>query len=155
MNYKIKISYDGTNYAGWQIQPKKKTIQGEIEFSLHKIFNEKINIIGSGRTDAGVHAHNQVANFHIDTNISPDKIKQAINSNLKDDIFIKSCKIVDNDFHSRFSAIEREYEYNISENADYAEDLVRMGFRVTPVTVIGTDMIAGFAPGKLEKALSK
>ena len=72
MNYKIKISYDGTNYSGWQIQPKKKTIQGEIEISLRKIFNKKINIIGSGRTDAGVHAIGQVA--HLD---SKKNIEQA------------------------------------------------------------------------------
>ena len=116
MNCKLKISYDGTNYSGWQIQPSNKTIQGEIECALKNIFKEKIDLIGSGRTDSGVHAYSQVANFHVSININPEQIKQAINANLNNDIFVKSCDIVDDAFHSRFSAIERQYEYNISKN---------------------------------------
>ena len=115
MNYKLTISYDGSNYSGWQIQPSEKTIQGEIQDSIRQIFNNKsINLIGSGRTDSGVHANNQVANFNTNTNISLEKVKDAINSKIDNDIYIKSCEIVDDDFHSRFSAIKRNYIYKIS-----------------------------------------
>ena len=114
MNYKLKISYNGENYSGWQIQPNKKTIQGEIEKSLKDLFGKKIDLIGSGRTDSGVHAHNQIANFHFNTNIPEEKIAKAINSKLSNDIYIKTCKRVTNDFHSRFDAINRHYIYNIS-----------------------------------------
>ena len=118
MNYKLIIAYDGTNYSGWQVQSKTKTIQGEIENALEEIFQKKINLIGSGRTDAGVHAQNQVANFKVDSEISPFKIKKAINSKISKDIYVKSCNIVEHKFHSRFSAIKRNYIYNISTMHD-------------------------------------
>jgi tRNA pseudouridine38-40 synthase len=114
MNYKLKISYNGENYSGWQIQPDKRTVQGEIEKSFVDIFGEKIDLIGSGRTDSGVHAYNQIANFHCETNIPEEKIVKAINSKLSNDIYVKSCKKVKNDFHARFDAVSRHYIYNVS-----------------------------------------
>ena len=115
-NYKLLISYDGTNYCGWQNQPQAKTIQGEIESALKKIFQDKlIYLVGSGRTDSGVHALNQTANFNIKTNMTEFQIKNALNSNLNSSIFIISCNEVSINFHSRFSAIKREYLYNISK----------------------------------------
>ena len=111
-NYKLLISYDGTEYCGWQNQPNMKTIQGEIENALRKIFNnQRISLIGSGRTDSGVHALNQTANFHIKTNMSNVQIKNALNANLDNSIFINSCIAVSDEFHSRFSALKREYVY--------------------------------------------
>ena len=114
-NYKVLISYDGTNFSGWQNQLKEKTVQGEIELALSKIFkNNSMSIIGSGRTDSGVHALNQVANFSVNTSMTELQIKRAINSYLNNDIYIISCTIVDSKFHSRFSAKKREYVYHIS-----------------------------------------
>lgn len=117
INYRLKISYDGTNYSGWQSQPEMQTIQNSIENSIAKIFpNQKIKIIGSGRTDTGVHANGQIANIKIDTNMEVNQIENAINSNLPSDIFIEKCDLVDDDFHARFSAKKRQYLYYISSS---------------------------------------
>tara|TARA_Y100001978_G_scaffold121178_1_gene108146 strand:- start:3920 stop:4660 length:741 start_codon:yes stop_codon:yes gene_type:complete len=115
-NYKITISYDGTSLHGWQIQKNSRTVQGDIENALEKIFNQKINLIGAGRTDSGVHALGQVANFKVSTSMTPDQLKNALNGNLGRDIFIISCHEVNLDFHSRFSAVKREYIYKIQTN---------------------------------------
>lgn len=119
-NLKLEIEYDGTNYCGWQIQnsrqsivrsPQKKTIQETIEKSLQKILQEKIKLIASGRTDAGVHALAQVANFTTNSKIPPDKLQHALNSILPDDIVINKLKEAGTDFHSRFSARSKIYRY--------------------------------------------
>jgi tRNA pseudouridine38-40 synthase len=116
-NYQLIISYDGSSFFGWQIQNDVRTIQGEIEKELKSIFKvDNINLIGSGRTDSGVHANGQVANFKIKTNMSEEQIKNAINRKLSKDIFIKDCKIMKDDFNSRFAAINREYIYYIIED---------------------------------------
>ena len=115
-NYKITISYDGTSLHGWQIQKNSRTVQGDIENALEKIFNQKINLIGAGRTDSGVHALGQVANFKVSTSMTPNELKNALNGNLGRDIFIISCDEVNLDFHSRFSAVKREYIYKIQTN---------------------------------------
>ncbi|MEO0225517.1 MAG: tRNA pseudouridine(38-40) synthase TruA [candidate division WOR-3 bacterium] len=112
-NIKITIEYDGTNYAGWQYQPNKKTIQGEIEKALEKIFKKRIRIIGAGRTDAGVHASGQVANFKIDSNITVGKLHRALNGNLPSDIFVRKVIEVSKDFHARFDALSKIYEYRL------------------------------------------
>ena len=114
MNFKLNISYDGTEFSGWQIQPKVRTIQKELQDSIQSIFNDKsIILYGSGRTDAGVHANGQVANFAIDTKMSTLQIKNAINSNISKDIYINQCTIVKENFNARFSALERKYIYQI------------------------------------------
>ena len=116
-NYQLIISYDGSSFFGWQIQNDVRTIQGEIEKELKSIFKvNNINLIGSGRTDSGVHANGQVANFKMKTNMREEQIKHAINRKLSNDIFIKNCKVVSDDFNSRFSAIKREYIYHIIED---------------------------------------
>ena len=116
MNYKLNISYVGSEFSGWQIQKQKRTIQGEIENALFNIFsNKKINLIGSGRTDAGVHAKNQYANFKVETNMTNQQIIKAINSYIGSDVYVKSCEIVNEGFNSRFSAQRRDYEYHISK----------------------------------------
>ena len=92
-----------------------KTIQGIIEDCIKDIFKiSTINLIGSGRTDSGVHARNQCANIFLNTSMNTDQIKKALNSKLPTDIFIKECSIVSDDFHSRFSATKREYLYYIN-----------------------------------------
>ena len=115
MRYFITFSYDGSKYNGYQKQPRVKTIQGEIEKALKQINNGKpIVIHASGRTDAGVHAINQRAHFDADFNISPSKLKQAINSLIPDDIYIKNLFEVDKDFHARFNVKAKEYVYKIN-----------------------------------------
>ncbi len=114
----MTIQYDGTNLHGWQVQKNGRTVQGEIQDALQKIFkNQKINLLGSGRTDSGVHGLAQIANIKLDTEMSIESLLNAINGNLKDnDISIKNIKEVSNNFHSRFSALKREYIYKISTN---------------------------------------
>ncbi|MGQ9608528.1 MAG: tRNA pseudouridine(38-40) synthase TruA [bacterium] len=112
-NIKLVIEYDGTNYCGWQIQPGINTIQGAIESCLTKIVKKETNVIGAGRTDAGVHALGQVANFRTDSKMTTDQFKAALNSILPKDIIIREVEEVDHKFHARYSAISRTYEYTI------------------------------------------
>ena len=115
INYKITIQYDGTQYKGWQFQPEEKTVQGEIEKALLQIFKlDSINLVGSGRTDCGVHANHQVANFKAITNMQEDQIVKALNSKLSSDVIITNCKEVSDSFNARFSATNREYKYYIN-----------------------------------------
>ncbi|MFQ6676732.1 MAG: tRNA pseudouridine(38-40) synthase TruA [Fidelibacterota bacterium] len=110
--FKIHIQYDGTDFHGWQIQRNNRTIQGELEKVLSKLNNsKKINLIGSGRTDSGVHALDQVAHFDWDTKMETSKIVSALNGNLPLEIRVKTCHIVPNEFHARFSAVQRQYLY--------------------------------------------
>lgn len=110
-NIKLTIEYDGTNYFGWQVQDNVVTIQGTIEEALERLLREKITLIGSGRTDRGVHALGQVANFWTKSNIPGDKFKYALNSLLPDDITIVDSEEVELKFHSRFHAIKKRYKY--------------------------------------------
>ena len=112
--YKLKISYDGLNYQGWQKQPNKKTIQGELEKNLFKICgNSNISVEGSGRTDTGVHAKGQIAHFDSVDKLDNQSIKQSLNCLLCDDIRICTVNKVSLNFHSRFSAKSKEYRYFI------------------------------------------
>ena len=113
MNIKITVEYIGTRYAGWQKQSGVKTVQSEIEAAIEKITNEKVELNGSGRTDAGVHAYGQVANFHSDTRIPASKIKYALNQHLPKDICIIDSEEVDEEFHARFTAKAKTYLYRI------------------------------------------
>jgi len=113
-NYVLYIEYDGTAYAGWQIQPDNKTIQGEIEKALAILFRKEIKIIGAGRTDAGVHALNQVAHFSCPDSIKQKQIQKRLNSLIPDDIVIKNIEKAADGFHARFNAKIRTYEYVIS-----------------------------------------
>ena len=114
-NYKLTIEYDGSDYCGWQRQKKfRNSIQEVIETSLEKLLKEEIKITGAGRTDAGVHAYNQVANFKVYNEIeNVDKFLYSVNSIIPKSITIKSIKKVKDDFHSRYSAKKREYVYRI------------------------------------------
>lgn len=115
MRYFMTFSYDGTNYKGYQKQPKVRTVQGEIEKKLKKINNDKkVDIHASGRTDAHVHALNQKAHFDLDSNIEPENLKKALNSLLPSDIYIKSIVEVNDDFHARFNVTGKEYIYKIN-----------------------------------------
>jgi tRNA pseudouridine38-40 synthase len=113
-NYKLTIQYDGTNYAGWQIQENAATVQEVIRDSIKQILQADINLIGSGRTDAGVHALGQVANFTVSQQLDLSQFKYSINSVLPKDISINNIETVDENFNSRFSAKKRSYIYIIS-----------------------------------------
>jgi tRNA pseudouridine38-40 synthase len=107
------VQYDGTNFLGWQVQAKGRTVQGDIEAVLQKIhLKKKITLNGSGRTDSGVHAKGQVASIKIDSVLTSDQLVKALNSGLEKDVRIMSCTEADEEFHARFSAKERRYEYH-------------------------------------------
>lgn len=110
---KLIIEYDGTDFYGWQIQPHKRTVQGEIENALKTIYKRCIRIEGSGRTDRGVHAYEQVASFNVPEKLSTFELKNAINGNVGRDILIKECVKVPSNFHARYSAKSRIYQYQI------------------------------------------
>lgn len=113
-NYKLTIQYDGTNYAGWQIQDNALSIQEVISNSVKQILQAEINLIGSGRTDTGVHALGQVANFIVSQQLDLSKFKYSLNAVLPKDISIINIETVEENFHSRFSAKRRSYIYLIS-----------------------------------------
>lgn len=112
-NIKITIQYDGTNYAGWQSQKNANTIQVTLEKAIKKVTGERVNLIGSGRTDAGVHSLGQVANFRTNSNIPIERYRNALNNNLPDDIRIIRAEEVSYDFHARFNALSKRYRYVI------------------------------------------
>lgn len=118
INFKLTIQYDGTNYFGWQKQPSKSTIQGEIENTLKIMTGKDVDLQGSGRTDAGVHAISQVAHFKCDTKIPANDFQKGINALVTDGINIKKCETVPDDFHARFSAKSKIYLYRIFNSID-------------------------------------
>ena len=123
-NIKLTIEYDGKDFAGWQKQPNKLNIQGEIERAIESITGEKVNLIASGRTDAGVHALAQVANFKTNSKIEIDKIPIAINSKLKRSIRIQNAEEVDENFNSRYNCKRKTYRY-IIDNSKYGTAIYR------------------------------
>jgi tRNA pseudouridine38-40 synthase len=110
-NYKLTIQYDGTNYAGWQIQAHCKTIQQTLTDGLKVITGKSINLIGSGRTDSGVHAFGQVANFKTESELDIYKFKFSLNSVLPKDISVIDIEKVPLEFHARYDAKSRKYIY--------------------------------------------
>lgn len=132
-NLRLEIEYDGSNYCGWQVQNrptpqvprrKSKSVQEVIERSLGKILQEKAKITASGRTDAGVHAKAQVANFRTNSKISLEKLQIALNGILPDDITIPKVEEAGKNFHSRFDARSKVYRYTIL-NRRYPSALIR------------------------------
>ncbi|MCF8045427.1 MAG: tRNA pseudouridine(38-40) synthase TruA [Desulfarculaceae bacterium] len=117
-NFKIIIEYDGSAYSGWQVQNDVLTVQYELERALSTILNRQIRVTGSGRTDAGVHATHQVANFHADTDMEPDALKKAVNSLIKGPVTVMDCRIVDEGFHARYDAVGKTYHYHISNRPE-------------------------------------
>jgi len=113
LNFKITVEYDGSDYHGWQRQAADRTIQGEIENALMTMTANSITVIGSGRTDAGVHALNQAANFRCATLLTPEAFLKGLNSLLPEDIIITSCRVVPEKFHARYDVKSKVYEYRI------------------------------------------
>jgi tRNA pseudouridine38-40 synthase len=112
-NFRLIIEYDGTCYHGWQIQPNGPSIQQRIESAIETMTRQKVRLSASGRTDAGVHALGQVANFTCHTNLSPDVLQKGLNSILPADIVIRHIAAVPLEFHSRYDAKGKLYRYHI------------------------------------------
>lgn len=127
--YKIKIEYDGTKYCGWQKQKDEKSIQEVLEKAIFQAFKEKVDVVASGRTDAGVHAKAQIAHFDLEKNLTDFQMMMAINQNIEneEDVSVIDCEIVDNEFNARFSAKMRHYQYIIlNRRANLALDKNRV-----------------------------
>lgn len=112
-NVKLIIEYDGTSFSGWQRLKGRPTVQAELERAVQKVTGERVTVIGAGRTDAGVHALGQVANFKTDTRVPADRVPGALNAHLPDTIRIISAEDVDDKFHARYSATGRIYRYAV------------------------------------------
>ena len=111
-NYKLKISYDGSRYFGWEHQPDRETIQGKIETVLARMVDkDMVDVIGAGRTDAGVHARAMIANVQLDTQMSPEEIRDYANRYLPDDIAILEVREAADRFHARYKAVGKTYQY--------------------------------------------
>ena len=115
--YRMTIAYDGTRYAGWQVQPEQITLQGELERAIGKICHSAVRVSSSGRTDAGVHARAQVAHFDLKDPIEPDGIPRALNHFLEPDIRVFEMATVAPDFDARRSATGKQYRYFIWDDA--------------------------------------
>jgi tRNA pseudouridine38-40 synthase len=113
MNFKLTIQYDGTDFHGWQMQGEHRTVQGELTKALSLIDGGPVILHGSGRTDAGVHAEGQVANVQLQKQITPKKLRAAVNGNVPKDIRVLEVTEVDDDFHARYSALEKTYIYRV------------------------------------------
>ena len=113
-NFRIDLCYDGSRYKGWQrLGQGENTIQAKLEQTLSRMLNEAVEVSGSGRTDAGVHAEGQVANFHSNTTLSAEEICSQLRQYLPEDIGVLSVTQVDDRFHSRLNAVEKTYRYRI------------------------------------------
>ena len=113
MRILLTISYDGTNFNGYQVQPEKRTVESELNDAIFKITGEKVKSIASGRTDSGVHALGQVVHFDTNSTIPPKNFKNALNTALPSDIRVVKSKSVDGDFNARYSAKEKTYVYSV------------------------------------------
>ena len=110
---KLTVAYDGTNYHGWQLQPREITVEEVINNALSELTGEDIQVIGASRTDAGVHALGNVAVFDTESRIPGEKFSYALNQRLPDDIVIQKSEEVSDDFHPRYCDCRKTYEYTI------------------------------------------
>src|ERR1700722_15144757 len=148
-HFKLTVTYDGTQYAGWQLQPNGKTIQEVVETALAKIDGREVRVHGSGRTDAGVHARGQVANCTLRTQLKMPILLKAVNANLPEDVRVLRLQETDAKFHARFSAKGKEYRYQIDGGA-VADPFLRAfaWHRPWPLNVDAMRRAAGLLKGR-------
>ncbi len=155
MRYRLDLSYDGTNYHGWQIQPNGISVQEVIKQKLSQICNQPIETMGCGRTDSGVHASEFSAHFDLEGSL-PNSIVYKLNSMLPSDIVITNCEAVHNDFHARFDATLREYHYHLETKRNPFTDRYSWYFAApldldvlneTAKTLLGTHDFRAFCKG--------
>ena len=113
MNYAVNICYKGTDFCGYQLQPKGRTVAGEIRNALSELCGSYTELAGCSRTDSGVHANDYCFSFKTEKALSPDTVVRALNNKLPSDIRVKSCRYADGDFHARYSVKAKEYLYVI------------------------------------------
>ena len=130
-NIRLTIQYDGTDYSGWQVQQNGTTIQGLLEKAVNTVTGEIIRITGAGRTDAGVHAFDQVAVFKATSRLEPEVMRNALNANLPLDIRVTNIKEVPDDFHPRYNAKNKIYSYLISRTGPYSLFLRRYSWHMS------------------------
>jgi tRNA pseudouridine38-40 synthase len=116
-NIKLTIAYDGTHFHGFQVQPKLRTVQGVLQETAEQVVGHPVSIIGSGRTDAGVHAQGQVVNFHTTSRIPLEKWPIVLNTRLPNDLVVREAEEVPEDWHARFNATGKVYKYRIDRGA--------------------------------------
>lgn len=117
-NIRLVLAYDGSRYFGWQRQMQDPTVQGTLEEAIQRITGQRSPLIASGRTDAGVHALHQVCHFKTSSEIAPDALKKGLNALTPDDILVKDVRYAPQDFHARYSARSKTYEYRILNRPD-------------------------------------
>jgi len=151
----LTIEYDGTDFSGWQTQPERRTVQGEIEAALERLSGRRIAVTGSGRTDAGVHAIGQYA--HVDVDDSDlDRVQKGVERLLPDDVAIRMVEKVDHDFHARFSALSRTYVYRISKYRRPLHSRFEHLLRRDPLDIPAMEMAAGMCVGNHDwRAMSR
>ena len=113
MRYKVELDYIGTDFCGWQVQPEKRTVQGEIENAIFRLTGETTSVTGSGRTDAGVHALKQTAHFDLKKEWDAARLMGGLNHFLAKDVRVQSVKAAEGDFHARFDCVEKSYIYRM------------------------------------------
>lgn len=118
MRYFLTIQYDGTNFEGYATQKHQNTVQDHLEAILSKIFKEQIKTHGASRTDSKVHAHMQLVIFDSEIAIPTDRLKVALNNQIREDVFVQSVEIVNDNFHPRFHSVEKTYVYKIAKQYD-------------------------------------
>ncbi len=132
LRYKLTLSYDGTQYSGWQKQPELPTIQGTLEAAITRLFGEKAAVTGSGRTDAGVHALAQIAHVDLKISIDPANLRTALNSHLPPDIRVQEAHKASETFHARYDAKRRTYIYLIKLTSYPSPFLIRYALQTPP-----------------------
>ena len=149
MNFKITLQYDGTDFHGWQIQGDLRTVQGELTNALSQIDSRPVIVHGSGRTDAGVHAQGQVASVNLQKNITAEKLRAAINGNVGKDLRAMAVETVSDDFHARYSAVDKTYRYRIVNGRVISPFLVRYAHHeARPLDVGRMKEVGRFFPGE-------
>ena len=158
--YKCILSYDGTNYMGFQIQDDLPTIELELMKAIKKMLNVDVKIYPSGRTDRYVHAKGQVIHFDLEKHLTPLQLKRGINTYLNEDIHIIDVEEVDENFHARFSAKSKEYRYYINTNEldpitrNYSANIYNLDYDKMNEAIklfIGTHDFKGFASAQIDK----
>src|SRR5688572_23851020 len=116
-NFKLTLSYDGTDFNGWQTQPGYRTVQESLELAIEKVAGVRPHANASGRTDSGVHAVGQVVNFRCDTRLSPETLLRAINANLPEDVVVREAEEASESFDANRDAVRKLYRYVIRDSA--------------------------------------
>ncbi len=146
----MTIEYDGANFCGWQIQKNgERTVQEELEKACARIFKHRVHVVGSGRTDSGVHAAGQVVSFKAETRMNPLEIQKALHSRMPNDIAILEVKEVPADFHAQYSVREKTYRYTILNRAHRSAFLRQHAyFYPYPLNMIRMRQAARFLTGR-------